>query len=59
MRIGTLRTEYVSKSLTLYSAQFSDWVRIGTDMYDDDELIVDDSAQFSDWVRIGTGLYLR
>ena len=49
----------MSKSLTLYSAQFSDWVRIGTDMYDDDELIVDDSAQFSDWVRIGTGLYLR
>ena len=37
-----------------HSAQFSDWVRIGTN----DRIYVSNygsnSAQFSDWVRIGT-----
>ena len=52
MRIGTnkIAVEVLENS---NSAQFSDWVRIGTKRL---LLITLDwsSAQFSDWVRIGT-----
>ena len=37
-----------------YSAQFSDWVRIGTKFGCVETTKLSDSAQFSDWVRIGT-----
>ena len=36
------------------SAQFSDWVRIGTIVRGTTQGYLDHSAQFSDWVRIGT-----
>ena len=38
-----------------HSAQFSDWVRIGTSTFGSIGAAVGNSAQFSDWVRIGTG----
>ena len=49
----------IDAKISKNSAQFSDWVRIGTKQGKAElELDQKHSAQFSDWVRIGTFLVI-